>query len=48
MKRKYRKPAVKAKKIKVSLMKKNYDFFEFLNVYASCRCDVGGCGNCWP
>lgn len=47
MKKKYSKPNIKAKKIKISLMKKNYDFFEFLNVYAT-TCDVGGCGNCWP
>lgn len=45
--KKYQKPKVTQKKIKVSLLKKNYDFMEFLNVYATCR-DLGGYNVCWP
>lgn len=45
--KKYKKPQIKTKKIKISLLRKNYDFMEFLNVYATCN-DVCGCGNCWP
>gem|GEM_PF-2547801 len=50
MKKKYRKPSLKEKKIVISFMRRKNDFFDFLNVYASsgATCDVGGCGNCWP
>jgi len=45
---KYQKPKIKTKKLKISLLRRNYDFFEFLNVYGTSQCDVGGCGKCWP
>jgi len=45
--KKYQHPKIKQKKIKISLLRKNYDFMEFMNVYASGH-DVCGCGNCWP